>query len=174
VDYCGGRKKEVEESISAFNEMEVHYRPALEDENDFDPTRFSGFVELQRGNVKETLAQEGFTLRDFSKWIIDNRLFPLNTVRSLSRILRHPEARKIFLKEGARRAMQALEKPDLSKSLQDANIEQLCRAIVEKVMALPYYESQRLKLDPNGEAAQSITEASEVLSEFARDLFRGE
>jgi hypothetical protein len=52
VDYCGGSQKMVKESIDAFTEMEKYYRPLLQDKSEFDPRRFSGFVELQKPGVK--------------------------------------------------------------------------------------------------------------------------
>ena len=52
VDFCGGRLKDVMESINAYSDMEKYYRPVV-DEGNFDTSRFSGFVELQKPGVKE-------------------------------------------------------------------------------------------------------------------------
>src|SRR5206468_10662898 len=68
VEYCGGSQKSVMESIDAFAEMEKYYHPLCASEGDFDPSRFSGFVELQRQNVKTSLSQAGFGVSDFAKW----------------------------------------------------------------------------------------------------------
>ncbi|MGH9444451.1 MAG: hypothetical protein ACRD3O_01745 [Terriglobia bacterium] len=97
VEYCGGREREVIESINAFDDMEAHYRPAVAEGN-FDTSRFSGFVELQKPNVKKAILEAGFTLRDFAEWVRDEKVYPLNTVRMLPRILRNPKARDAFLK----------------------------------------------------------------------------
>ena len=84
VDFCGGRQKDVLESINAFSEMEAYYRPVVPDDGSFDTSRFSGFVELQKPGVKEAIAKAGFDLSDFAKWIHDEKLYPLYTVRWLT------------------------------------------------------------------------------------------
>ena len=52
VNFCGGSKRDVLESLDAYRDMETHYRPQLNDDGDFDPTRFSSFVELQKPGIK--------------------------------------------------------------------------------------------------------------------------
>ena len=47
IDFCGGQKSEVHRFIDAYNDMEDHYRPLLASDDQFDPTRFSAFVEMQ-------------------------------------------------------------------------------------------------------------------------------
>ena len=48
VSYCGGSRNDVLQSINAYVDMETHYRPVIDDvDGDFDPSRFSAFVELQ-------------------------------------------------------------------------------------------------------------------------------
>jgi hypothetical protein len=173
VDYCGGRPKELAESIQAYVDMESFYRPILPDDTRFDATRFSGFVELQKAGVKDAIASAGHTLTDFAQWVDDERIYPLNTVRLLPRLLKNAEARKIFLKDGARKAASILEKPDLSKSLQEADISQLSRALVEKIMKIPYQDMVRLKSGQNTETQQSIAEAADVLRDFALELDGG-
>src|SRR5204863_8997708 len=97
VDYCGGSKKAVKESIDAFMDMEAYYRPLCESEGDFDPRRFSGFVELQKNNVKTALVQEGYDVSHFARWIFDRKIDPLATVRDLPKILKTPKAKEVFL-----------------------------------------------------------------------------
>src|SRR5438046_2716695 len=73
VDFCGGSKKAVKESIDAYADIERYYRPILESDSDFDVRRFSGFVELQKPAVKTAIARAGFTLTDFAHWIKDRK-----------------------------------------------------------------------------------------------------
>ena len=164
VDYCGGRQTEVVESINAYSDMEQFYRPAIGDDGDFDTTRFSGFVELQKPGIKQAIAAARFDLKDFAVWIRESKLFPLRTVRLLPRILRNEKAREIFLKHGARKAEAALERPDLDRTLQEAEIGQLAQALVDKIAALPYGEYQRIKGDLGGDTAQALVEAQTELS----------
>ncbi|RWJ82421.1 MAG: hypothetical protein EOR35_05990 [Mesorhizobium sp.] len=170
VDFCGGRQSEVTEHINAYTDMEKYYRPLVSDDGSFDTTRFSGFVELQKTGVKQAISAAGFDLSDFARWIHEGKLFPLQKVRVLPRILRNQKAREIFLKHGARQAEAVLEKPDLSKTLQEADLGQLARALVTKIAALPWADSQRLKGDPNGETSQALVEAAAELSQLVSSL----
>ena len=170
VDYCGGRQKDVEESINAYSDMEQHYRPVVEDDGAFDTTRFSGFVELQKPGIKQAITTAGFDLRDFAQWIHDAKLYPLQKVRVLPRILRNQKAREIFLRQGARKAEAVLEKPDLDRTLQEAEIGQLARALVARVASLPYSEYQRIGNDIGGDTAQALVEAQMELAELTKSL----
>ena len=164
VDFCGGRQKDVLESINAYSDMEKYYRPVVPDDGSFDTSRFSGFVELQKPGVKEAIAKAGFSLTDFAHWIHDQKLYPLYTVRSLHRILAHPKARDIFLKRDAKKAMEALDRPDLDKALVDANIDQLSQALSRAIYALPWTEAERLRKDPGSELAQNLSETMTALT----------
>jgi len=164
VDFCGGRQKEVLESINAYSDMEKFYRPVVPDDGSFDTSRFSGFVELQKPGVKEAISKAGFTLTDFAQWIHERKLYPLYTVRSLHRILAHPKARDLFLKKDAKKAMEALDRPDLNKALVDANIDQLSQALSRAIYALPWTEALRLRKDPGSEMAQNLAETLAALT----------
>ena len=98
VDYCGGREREINDYIEAYQVMESVYKAQLESDDEFDHSRFSAFVELQRPTVKQAIVNSGFGLEDFSKWVIDHKIHPLNTVRQLSRILENRQSREIFIK----------------------------------------------------------------------------
>lgn len=170
VDFCGGRQTEVSTSINAYVDMETYYRPIVADDGDFDTTRFSGFVELQKPGIKQAILQTGFDFNDFATWIRDGKLFPLRTVRVLPRILRNNKARDVFLKRGARKAETMLERTEPDKNLQDASLEQIARALTEKLAALPYEEYQALRAGLAGETVQSLLDAKTSLSDFLRDL----
>lgn len=170
VDYCGGRQTEVVESINAYADMEQYYRPVVGDDGDFDTTRFSGFVELKKSGVKQAITAAGFDCSDFARWIHENKLFPLQKVRVLPRIVRNEKAREIFLKHGVRKAEAVLEKPDLNRTLQEAEIGQLARALVGRIASLPYSEYQRIGTDPGGETAQALVEAQTELANLTKSL----
>ena len=163
VDFCGGRQKEVNESINAYSDMEKYYRPIV-DEGNFDTSRFSGFVELQKPGVREAIAKAGFTITDFAHWIHDQKLYPLYTVRSLHRILANPKAREIFLKKDAKKAMEVLDRPDLDKALVDANIDQLAQALRSALYNLPWTEAEKLRKDPGSALAQNLNETLTALT----------
>ena len=169
VDYCGGRQLEVEESINAYSDMEKYYRP-LVGEGSFDSTRFSGFVELQKHGVKQAISAKGYTLSDFSEWIHTKRLYPLNKVRILPRILRNDKACEVFLAKDIRQAEKLLDRPQLDNALESADIEQLARALSDKIGALQFDHFERIRNDPGGETAQTLIEAHSGLTTLLKSL----
>jgi hypothetical protein len=170
VDYCGGSQKTVIESIDAFNDMETYYRPLCDSEGDFDPRRFSGFVELQKNNVKTVLNQTGFGLSDFAKWIFNKKIDPLHTVRALPKILKSKKALQIFLKKGATEAIKVLDRPELSKALQEASLAELAQALSEAINKIPYPQIKELQKDPSSEMNQALLDAQDALNTFIADI----
>lgn len=166
VDYCGGRQRELQELIQAYTDMEEFYRPILPDDGIFDVTRFSGFVELQKTGMKTAIAEAGFTLTDFARWIHEEKLYPLSTVRLLPKILRNKEAREIFLAENARAAAKVLDKPDMHQALQDANVAQLAAALAQSIYGLSWKDAELIRSDATNDAGQALNEAMLALNEF--------
>ncbi|HZQ44629.1 MAG TPA: hypothetical protein VFA99_15355 [Acidobacteriaceae bacterium] len=107
----------------------------------------------------------GFRRLQFLYGSFWNKLYPLNTVRLLPRILKHPKAKTEFLKNGkdARHAATFLEQPTVSKALADASIAQLAAALKNSIYSLPWPEKDKICKDPGGEAAQALTEALDAL-----------
>lgn len=152
VSYCGGSKSDVLQSIEAYDDMETHYRPVIDDvDGDFDPSRFSAFVELQKPGIKQALYKAGFSERDFSQWVQDRKLNPLSTVRKLPQILDNPEARRFFLRKDAKEAIRILDAPDLDTRLRESNISQLARALQEKIGLLPHDEYEKIRNQTDSE-----------------------
>jgi hypothetical protein len=174
VDYCGGSKKVVMESIDAYADMEAYYRPLCESEGDFDPRRFSGFVELQKNDVKTAVSQAGFGISDFAQWIYDKKIDPLFTVRFLPSILKNKKVTQAFLKKGAKEAIKLLDRPDLSKALQEATIAQLAQALAEAILKIPYSEVQDLQKEPTSNTNQALLEVQDTLNTFLTSLERNE
>lgn len=165
IDFCGGRKKEVVESINAYEDMERYYRPIAGDEN-FDPRRFSGFVELQQSGIKEAILEADFTFTHFAQWIHDEKLYPLNTVRYLPRILHQQNARELFLKHDAKAAIDALDRPALSDALSGASITQLARALTKRLYEMPWLEAETIREDPTLEPSQALLDVASVLHQL--------
>ena len=166
VDYSGGRQREIQELIQAYTDMEQYYRPVLPDDGIFDVTRFSGFVELQKVGMKTAIAEAGFTLTDFAKWIHEEKLYPLSTVRMLPKILRNKEAREIFLKTNAREAAKAFDKPDMHQALQDASVAQLASALAQSIYGLSWKDAELIRTDATNDAGQALNEVMLALKEF--------
>src|SRR5262249_27630037 len=138
VDFCGGNQKSIQEALDAYADMETHYRPHLASDEDFDITRFSGFVELQKPGVKEAIKQAQFALDDFGRWIIDGKIEKLAHVRWLPKILKDKKATAVFLKSGIEDAIGLTDAPDLTKALQDASLVSLARALTEAIRRIEY------------------------------------
>ena len=69
IDFCGGNETDLNRSISAYVDMEKHYRDVIPEDGKFDTTRFSGFVELQKPGIKEAILAANYSLTDFARWI---------------------------------------------------------------------------------------------------------
>ena len=174
VDYCGGRKKEVLDYLDAFSDMEKFYRPALDTDQDFDPTRFSAFVELQKSGIKEAISGAGFNESDFSEWVDKRLIYPLNTVRSLPRILKNSDAKEVFLKKGAREAQRLLDTPSADKVIKDATLEQLARELTRRVEQMPYAEMQRLRSSVTTDENIALCDARDMLIDLCKDIAKEE
>jgi hypothetical protein len=168
VDYCGGRQSEVTEFISAYSDMETFYRPILPDDGAFDATRFSGFVELQKSGIKNAIATAGFDLIDFSRWIQEERLYPLNLVRKLPAILQNEKAREIFLKEDAKAAVRTLDVPDLKKTLAEANISQLAQTLTQALYKVGWLEGKQITSSQQSETSEALFELQSVINDFLK------
>lgn len=166
VDYCGGRKSEVTDYINAYSDMENYYRPILPDDGLFDATRFSGFVELQKTGIKAAIAEAGFDLSDFSKWIHSEKLYPLNLVRKLPAILRNQKSRAVFLNEDAKAAVRTLDIPDLKKTLAEANVAQLAQTLTQALYKIDWLERKQITSNQKSETAEALFEVQAVINEF--------
>lgn len=171
IDFCGGKKQEVLNYIEAYNDMEQYYRPVLDSDDQFDMSRFSAFVEVQRPAIKEAILMSTYTMEDFSVWVHKGLLSPLNTVRSLKLILGHEKSREIFLKKGAREALKFFDQspvPDLNSY----SIEQLTRALYEKISHLTYPEIKELRRIPDGERARLLYDLRDEVVDLCSEIIK--
>ena len=166
VDYCGGSAKAVKESIEAYSDMENYYRPLLEADSEFDARRFSGFVELQKSNIKSAILKAGYTFHDFASWIHGRKIEALAEVRYLPSILKNKKATEIFLKVGAVEAYKMLDRPDLNKALEEAGLSQLSRALAQAIRSVEWKEVQRLRADQSLDTHEYLGDARDVLNDF--------
>lgn len=158
IEICGGKRQQIDDYIHAYRDMEQHYRPLLGSNADFDTTRFSAFVELQRPIVQEALFIE-HTKQDFAQWVIDGRLHPQNTVRQLPRILKNDQAKNVFLTDGAAEAIKLLDAGEPDTSLEDATLLDLAKCLSRKVGVLPLEKILRLKDHPDSEEYACLDDA---------------
>jgi hypothetical protein len=172
VALCGGNRRDVTQSIQAYADMETYYRP-LCDADDFDPERYSGFVELQNARVKDAILKAGFTLTNFAEWLRNGNIKNLADVRKLPRILPDKKARDLFIKRNVKAALDVLEKPELTVGVRGATIGQLSRALTEKVNSIRMEDLRRLQENPDDDDVRYIDDALEALEHIKKQIQLG-
>ncbi len=176
IALCGGNKTEIERQIDAFHDMNEFYRDVVDDSS-FHIDRFSGFVELQKPQIKKAIFEAGLDLKDFGEWIRDGQIYRLADVRQLPKVLQDVEARNVFLEGGPNSIQDAIKLLDQKSqeesgtteselTLDAASIFQLARVLSRRIQDLPYSEVRTLK---NKESDQSL-DRIRVLEELAGHL----
>lgn len=170
IDFCGGRKSEVQEYIAAYEDMETYYRPILDSDDQFDHTRFSSFAELQKSRVLAALADTNHTKSDFASWVKNGLISPQSYVRQLPQILRDEEAKKVFIDDGARQASKVLDRPSPDEALNEATIENLANELTKRILNMQYRELRRLQDDINSDVNDSLLRARDTLMELCSQI----
>jgi hypothetical protein len=170
IDFCGGNKKEVEHYIQAYQDMEKYYRPILDSDQDFDHTRFSAFVELQKQTILTGLLEGGFTKTDFSRWVHEKKIYPLLSVRKLPRVLKNEKALKIFQKDDIEEAIKVLDTPSAASTLQDATLIQLAKEISRRIGAISLDQIKKLRDENAREERDIIIDAKENIQDLCNEI----
>lgn len=170
VDFCGGQSNQARNYVAAYNDMERYYRAAIESDDQFDPTRFSAFVELQRPPVLRALLDNQFDKSDFAVWVHTRLIQPLNTVRSLPAILGDEKAREVFLQEGAQAARRELDAPSPEDVINDASLHQLAVEISRRVLSMSYSDLNLLRQDIGSVEVSALADARDNLIQLCNDV----
>lgn len=172
VDFCGGNQREIETLIAAYGDMEKYYRPLLGSDQNFDYTRFSGFVELQHPRVLEALISAKFTKLDFAKWINEKKLYPLAHVRQLPRILQNERSKKIFLENDSEEALKYINSldSDAVPNLREADLIVLAKEIYNRVNEIQYGDLQRLRAETDSDEKDIIRAAKDAIISLWKDI----
>lgn len=144
---CGGNKTTIAQQIEAYHDMNEFYRDVSEDDA-FKVDRFSGFVELQKKNIKNSIFSAGFDLYDFGRWIREGQIYRLEDVRKLPRVLADDEAKGIFVNGGIRSIETAIAVADANRqedvhpsstdtTVADASMAMLADALLKRIKSLP-------------------------------------
>ena len=172
VNYCGGKASEVPKQIRAYEDMETYYRKALEDESAFDSKEFSKYVELQ--GVKNAIFQNGFTLDDFTQWVLEDKFRMAIDIRKLPKIFANKEATKIFLESNFDKAIVLVMDPDSkSKSLSKATLVDLCNEITERINEMGLKTVEKIK-NEDEESKIAIEELKTEIDWFIGYISDGE
>jgi len=166
VDFCGGKKKEAEELVDAYKDIEAHYRPILEEDGQFDHTRFSAFVELQKPKIKESIFNAKFELRDFSSWVKDRLISRLENVRRLPAILGNKKAKEVFISKGDKAAMAVLDAALIQGDQSNFSLAQLAKTLAERLRKISFEEIRKYREDLAAPEPASLLDAKEELVTF--------
>ena len=178
---CGGNKTTITQQIDAYHDMNEFYRDVNSDDA-FKVDRFSGFVELQKTDVKDSIYSAGFDLHDFGHWIRDGQIYRLADVRKLPRVLADDEAKETFVNGGVRSIEAAIEvaeanrKKDVHTSSTDttvanASMAVLAEALLQRIKALPREDYIALR-DRQYETADRDVDTLSDLAEHLHDLLQ--
>ncbi len=170
VDFCGGDRRDVQRYIDAYTDMETHYRAVIESDQDFDASRFSAFVELQKQTIKEAIAKAGFTKGDFAEWVHTHKLYPLQMIRKLPQVLKDDRARRVFLDSNIAEAAKVVDSPASSSNLQETPLEELAREFCRRIDTLNYTELQSMRRRRNDSDVTALFESKDVLVDLCRDI----
>ena len=169
VDLCGGRKRELQSYLGAYADMERHYRPIVESDSAFDPSRFSAFVEVQRPAIKAAIAKAGKSMDDFAAWVHERLLDRQENVRVLPNILGNPAALEVFLRNGAKAAIKLLDVPPPASS-QSLALDEIARALTQRINQLPFRELEKLQQNPSLPSVQALFEAEDSIIELCKRI----
>ena len=166
IALCGGNKSNIERQIDAYHDMNEYYRDEVDD-TAFHIDRFSGFVELQKPRIKEAIFEAGLDLKDFGEWIRDGKIYRLEDVRQLPKVLRDDKAKETFLAGGPRSietAVRLLDQRAEDESgqagreitLEAASVFQLAAVLARRINELPYSEVRVLRNKERDNVAEQI------------------
>ena len=173
---CGGNRNSINQQIDAFHDMNEYYRDVSSGDA-FKVDRFSGFVELQKKDIKESIYRAGFDLNDFGRWIREGQIFALRDVRKLPRVLADKEAQDVFVNGGIRSIERAIKIEEANRKRDDpsssptttvgnASMAALAEALLQKIAAMPRQEYLALRDREYETADQDI----DTLSDLADQL----
>lgn len=154
VALCGGNKGDIDIQINAFDDMNEYYKNRVED-GDFKIDRFSGFVELQKSNIKDSIYDAGYSLNDFGDWISNGNIYALADVRLLPKVLKDEDATKKFVEGGIhsiREAARIVDEKCRPKNgddlpLQDADLVALAYAFRARIEAMTMLDFEERRED---------------------------
>ena len=183
IALCGGNKTDIDRQIDAYYDMNEYYRDVVDD-TAFHIDRYSGFVELQKSQVKEAIFEAGLELKDFGEWIRDGKIYRMADVRQLPKILSDDDAKNTFLNGGPRSIENAIKlldqkaekEPDLKESeitLDTASVYQLAEVMARRINDLPYSEVRVLRNKERVEVTEQIRifeDLSERLNNLLEDV----
>ena len=180
---CGGNRPQITRQIDAYHDMNEFYRDVVPDDA-FRVDRFSGFVELQMPNIKQSIFNSGFDLLDFGQWIRDGKIFRLADVRKLPTVLADQEAREAFVKGGPKSIEKAIEIAKANRrqsihpvphkvSVAESSLITLAEELLDRIRSLPrqdYVDLRDRKYENAQQEVGVLTDLAEHLNDLLSDV----
>ena len=180
---CGGNKNTITQQIDAFHDMNTFYRDVNSDDA-FKVDRFSGFVELQKSDIKDAIFGAAFDLHDFGRWIRDGQIYRLADVRKLPRVLADDEAKDVFVNGGIRSIEDAIAVAEANRqdtirpspsdvSVAAADMITLADALLRKIKSLPREDYMTLRdrqYDTADQDVDTLNDLAEHLGDLLQDV----
>ena len=178
---CGGNKNTITQQIDAYHDMNEFYRDVNSDDA-FKVDRFSGFVELQKADIKDSIYSAGFDLHDFGRWIRGGHIYRLADVRKLPRVLADDQATDVLVNGGIRSIENAIgiaeanrhnyvRPSPLDTSVANADMATLAEALLKRIKSLPREDYVALR-DRQYETADQDIDTLSDLAEHLHDLLQ--
>ena len=180
---CGGNRATITQQIDAYHDMNEFYRDVNSDDA-FRVDRFSGFVELQKADIKDAIYGAGHDLHDFGQWIRDGQIYRLADVRKLPRVLADDEAKETFVNGGVRSIEDAitiaeanrrkgLHPTPLDVSVANASLATLAEALLERIKSLPrqdYIALRDREYDTADQDVDTLNDLADNLQDLLQDV----
>lgn len=173
ISMCGGNTSEINKLISAYRDMQLYYKKAIEEKgDDFVIRDFSKFVELQRSTIIFALTTKGYTKEDFAKWVVNDNIDTAQGVRQLPAVLKEPEALKVFQKKNITEAVKKLAVTESTHNeLNNITYDILGAKFLEALNRLEYKEVKKLGSVPEYDKKKTmLLNIYDVLQEILKDI----
>lgn len=173
ISFCGGQASEIRGFIDAYVIMNDNYFPkAISAGIDPDPREFSKFREAQKKPIREAIAAHGYSMEDFSSWVINGNVDTAQNVRKIPAVLANQDAKKVFLSTNISEAEKYLYKEsDKTIDLSKCKIDELVVALTVKVRNITRKESKALCSSPSAQRERDnmrdlFDELNDIISEM--------
>lgn len=166
IDICGGKKQEIIEMISAYDDMERYYRPKAGDS--FDPRQFSAFRELNATKKRIfALESRGHTKDDFAKWVLDGKIGEATNVRKIAEVFNDDTLYRKFKEKDLKTAIADIHPP---ADVSNIDIKALADALVTKVGNISWQDTRAMSSGENTELVDSLSYLHCLLSGFIKEI----